>query len=240
MLDNWIFLELGGSSSQTIIYDQSKDSFSFHPGILNAEKCIALACPGLIKENMVYYATNLGWPDKADPRKELNAPSIQIVENDVVAASLGESVLRSENSNLMNLHFISLGTGVGSASVFNNQAYDLDLGHLHIGGKNYCEGCRSFGCLNSELESKRLPKYLSNKNITFIAEKLATAIGIKNINSDALLALGGGISRGYPEIAQRLDELIPNNVEVTVTPEQSKSAAFAGLYHLVSRRLMEF
>ena|SRR5690625_7847879 len=107
MDNNWTFIELGGSSSQTIIYNHLENDFSFYDGIVNSEKCIALASPGLIKEKMVYYATNLGWPDKADPKKELQAPNIKIVENDVVAASLGESVLRSKKSNIMNLYYIS-------------------------------------------------------------------------------------------------------------------------------------
>src|SRR5699024_8810709 len=225
MQKHWTFIELGGSSSQTIKYYHSEGTFTFHSRVLNAEECIAISCADLIKEKMVCYASNLGWPDEADPRRELNAPNIQIVENDVVAASLGESVLRSDESNIMDLYYISLGTGVGSGSVCNEQAYDLDLGHLHIGGgENYCEGCRSFGCLNSELESKRLPKDLNHKAITFIVETLAKAIDIKYINPNVLLVLGGGISRRYPDIAQKLDELISNNVEVTVAPEQSKSS----------------
>lgn len=80
-----------------------------------------------------------------------------------------------------------------------------------------------------------MPKDLNHKAITFIVETLAKAIDIKYINPNVLLVLGGGISRRYPDIAQKLDELISNNVEVTVAPEQSKSSAFAGLYYLLSR-----
>lgn len=232
---DWVLIELGGSSSQTITFDVHHN-FSFHPGVVHTEKHVALACPGLIKKSMVYYATNLGWPDVADPKIELSLPHIDIVENDVVAASLGESVLRSKESSLMDLYYISLGTGVGSGHVLGGQAYDLDLGHMNIGGNNYCEGCRSIGCLNSELESKRLPKVLADKDLDYVAHTLSKAFVQKKIDTSTLLVLGGGIIRRYPQIASKLDRLIPNSVDVTVTPSESKSSAFAGLHYLVNQR----
>lgn len=232
---DWVLIELGGSSSQTITFDVHHN-FSFHPGVVHTEKHVALACPGLIKKSMVYYATNLGWPDVADPKIELSLPHIYIVENDVVAASLGESVLRSKESSLMDLYYISLGTGVGSGHVLDGLAYDLDLGHMNIGGNNYCEGCRSIGCLNSELESRRLPKVLSDTHLDYVAQTLSKAIELKKIDMDTLLVLGGGIIRRYPNIASKLDHLIPNSVDVTITPSESKSSAFAGLHYLVNQR----
>lgn len=150
----------------------------------------------------------------------------------MVAASLGESVLRSKNTPLLDLYYISLGTGIGSGYVHHGKANDLDLGHIYIGGNHYCEGCRSIGCLNSELESSRLPGLLSEKDIEHVALTLSRAIKLKDMHPEIILILGGGISRRYPGIAHHLERLIPNSVEGTIAPPEAKSAAYAGLHYL--------
>src|SRR5947209_4063909 len=156
-MQEWLLTEVGGSSIQTAQRDAS-GRFWFTPGLVReTDRPIALACPGLIRSGSVLYATNLGWPDQADPREELGLQTISLVENDVVAASLGESLLRSTTRPERDLFYVSLGTGVGSAQVLGGIASDLNLGHRFVGGTIYCSGCRSVGCLNAYLCSSHLP-----------------------------------------------------------------------------------
>jgi predicted NBD/HSP70 family sugar kinase len=193
---------------------------------------VALACPGLIRGGRVLYATNLGWPDEADPGRELGIDTIRIVVNDAEAAALGEAVLRAESGTPAELVYIALGTGVGSAYVQGATARDYDLGHSFVGGNAYCEGCRSMGCLNSILAAQRLPRWLDYADQLFVAQTLASALQGKALSTERLLVLGGGIIRRYPTIATMLGELLPNPIETTAAPSEAKSAAYAGLDYL--------
>lgn len=225
-------VEVGGSSSQTARRDAA-GRFWFTPGVVQEPGCpTALACPGVIRDGRVFYATNLGWPDDADPAAELALDRLVLVVNDAVAAALGESILRAGGRPDRGLVYVSLGTGVGSASVVNGAAHELDLGHRPIGGKAYCDGCRSTGCLNSELSSRRLPARLAREDEERIARTLAAALGGLVADEQLLIVLGGGIARRYPSIASILDGLAPNPVEVTVAPFEAKSSAYAGLEYL--------
>lgn len=75
VLDNvndLFYVELGGSSSQTVFQDR-EGRFWFSPGVVQTTQEVALACLGLINNGFVYYATNLKWPDIADPKKRTEA-----------------------------------------------------------------------------------------------------------------------------------------------------------------------
>ncbi len=232
----WLFVELGGSSTQTT----QRDAFGrlwFSPCLVReAGRPVALACPGLIRDGRVLYATNLGWPDDADPARELGLESVAIVENDAVAAGLGESVLRSGEWPLLDLLYVTLGTGVGSAQVIDGVASDLDLGHRYVGGDVYCSGCRNVGCLNAYLCSQRLPATLGADDQAFVARMLAGALRDMALVERLPLVLAGGIARRYPAIVALVDALIPNPTESTAAPSEAKSAAYAGLEHLARRR----
>ncbi len=228
----WLLVELGGSSTQTVQRDAS-GHFWFTPGLVREPgRPVALACPGLIRNERVLYATNLGWPDDADPARELGVERIAIVENDAVAAGLGESVLRSRGQTLVDLLYVALGTGVGSAQIIGGRARDLDLGHRYVGGEVYCSGCRNVGCLNAYLCSQHLPATLSPDDQAFVARTLAGALRAMAVDERLLLVLGGGIVRRYPAIATLLAALLPNPTGLTVAPIEAKSAAYAGLDHL--------
>jgi predicted NBD/HSP70 family sugar kinase len=135
-VQEWLFVEMGGSSIQTVQRDSS-GWFRFTPGLIReTSRPIALACPGIIRDGYVLYATNLGWPDQADPKEELGLKNIQLVENDAVAAGLGESILRSKKGPEQDLFYVSLGTGVGSVQVTHGTARYLDLGHRYVGGEH--------------------------------------------------------------------------------------------------------
>ncbi len=232
VVKSWLLVELGGSTTQTVQRDEA-GRFWFTPGLVREPgRPIALACPGLIRDGRVLYATNLGWPDDANPAHELGVERIAIVENDAVAAGLGESVLRSRGQSLVDLLYVTLGTGVGSARVSGGRASDLDLGHHHVGGKAYCSGCRNVGCLNAYLRAHHLPATLSTDDQAFVARTLAGALRDMEVDERLPLVLGGGIARRYPAIAMLLADLISNPAARTAVPIEAKSAAYAGLDYL--------
>ncbi len=235
----WLFVELGGSSTQTAQRDAS-GRFWFSPGLVREPgRPVALACPGLIRNGRVLYATNLGWPDDADPARELGLESVTVVENDAVAAGLGESVLRSGDRPPLDLLYVTLGTGVGSAQVIDSVASDLDLGHHYVGGDVYCAGCRNVGCLNAYLCSQHLPATLGADDQAFVARMLAHALRDMAVAERLPLVLAGGITRRYPAIVALVDALVPNPTESTAAPTEAKSAAYAGLEYLSRRRSVE-
>lgn len=184
------------------------------------------------------YATNLGWPDDADPAHELGLERVAVLENDARAAGLGESILRSGGTPTLDLIYINLGTGVGDAQVVNGVVRHLDLAHHHVGGTRYCTGCRGVGCLNAYLCSKNLPSVLTAADCAFVARTLAAALTDLSVDGRKLLVLGGGIARRYPAMATILDDLIPNPIELTAAPAEAKSAAYVGLEHLVRSHVM--
>lgn len=228
---NWLLIELGGSSAQTA--ERVGNDFRFSTGIVRAaDRPVALACPGLIREEHVLYATNLGWPDDADPRVELNLPSIAILVNDADATALGESVLRDGGQPTVDLGYIGLGSGVGSTAVRNGAAVEWNLGHCQIGGDAYCDGCRAHGCLNAYLAANKLPNPLSEADQQFVAQTLMRGLERTDASDDLMLVIGGGIGRRYSGIAKNLAALVPNRVEGSIAPLEAKSAAYAGLDYL--------
>jgi hypothetical protein len=235
---SWLFIELGGSSTQTVQRD-ARGRFWFSPGVVREPgRPVALACPGLIRDRHVLYATNLGWPDNADPAHELGLESVAILENDARAAGLGESILRSGETPTLDLIYINLGTGVGDAQVVNGVVSHLDLAHHHVGGTLYCTGCRGVGCLNAYLCSQNLPSVLTAEDCAFVARTLASALKDMSVDERMLLVLGGGITRRYPAIVTMLDDLIPNPTQLTAAPAEAKSAAYIGLEYLVRLHIM--
>jgi len=217
----------------SLVQRDAAGRFWFTPGLIHEPgRPIALACPGLIRDGRVLYATNLGWPDDADPAHELGVERIAIVENDAVAAGLGESVLRSGARSPIDLLYVTLGTGVGSARVVGGVASDLDLGHRYVGGDVYCTGCRNVGCVNAYLCAPHLPAALGADDQAFVARTLARALRAMAVDERLPLVLGGGIPRRYPAIATLLNDLIPNPTERTAAPAEAKSAAYAGLQYL--------
>ena len=72
----WLLVELGGSSAQTVQCDRYGRCW-FTPGLVHESgRPVALACPGLIRDSRVLYATNLGWPDDANPALELGLEGV--------------------------------------------------------------------------------------------------------------------------------------------------------------------
>lgn len=231
-MTEWIFVELGGSSSQSTM--ERNGEFQFFPGVVRiSDARYALAVPGVIRFPEVLYATNLGWPEVAKPSHELGLTNLELIENDVVAAGLGEAVLRSPDGDepACDLLYLSLGTGIGSCLVVHGRAWDADIGHAPIGGENYCMGCRSYGCLNSEIEARRLSTPLTSGDIDKIVSTLLAGLGklADPATVPDLVVLGGGIVRTSPIIADRLGKALSQRIETSMAPPGAKSAAFLGL-----------
>jgi predicted NBD/HSP70 family sugar kinase len=234
-MTRWRYIELGGSSAQTVIRDES-GRFWFATGIIHdPTSLVALACPGIIEQGRVRYATNLEWPADADPAQQLGIAQLRIVVNDAEAAALGEAILRSSTAAPQDVLYIALGTGVGSAIVVNQSAHYYDIGHCQIGGTKYCAGCQSIGCLNSELEARALPSVLSAADQQFVAQTLAHALAIHPVDQQLPIILGGGISRRYPAILTHFASLANHAIEGTAAPPEAKSAAYAGLDYLAAQ-----
>lgn len=238
MMADWVLVELGGSSCQSAV--ERDGQWHFSPGVVRRPgAAYALAVPGVIQAPNVLYATNLGWPDIADPAHELGLDGVDVLANDAVAAGLGESALRrdAQSGALPDLLYVSLGTGVGTALVLGGEAYDADMSHLHVGGTRYCDGCRSTGCLNSEIEAKRLSRPLAAADAAKIADTLAAGIhGLRGRTAvPGLLVVAGGVPRANPAVMDRINETVTEcDIEGTFAPEQAKSAAYAGLRELAS------
>lgn len=231
---HWRFIELGGSSSQTA-WRTPDGHFQFAPGVAwKPGQLVAVACPGLIRESRVWYASNLGWPEVADPAVELGIAPPRILVNDALAAALGEAALRG-GAVLPELYYVALGTGVGSAQVQQGIAGDWNLGHTIIGGTAFCAGCRTVGCLNAYLAADCLPPHLSAADAHQIAQRLALALGRIAHDPTRPLVLAGGIGRRYPAIAAALASLIANPVLASAAPPEAKSAAYAGLDYLATQ-----
>jgi len=234
-MTHWRYIELGGSSAQTVAQDET-GRFWFAPGVIHSPTSfVALACPGLIEHGRVRYATNLGWPADADPAQQLDIAQLRLVINDAEAAALGEAILRSTTASPPDLLYIALGTGVGSAIVVNHTALPYDIGHCQIGGTKYCAGCQSIGCLNSELEARALPPVLSAADQKFIAEMLGRALAMHPIDRQLPIILGGGIIRRYPAIRTHFASLVSHAIEATAAPAEAKSAAYAGLAYCAAQ-----
>lgn len=235
-MNAWVFVELGGSSAQTAQCDDVGRWWFTLGVVLVPGRPVALACPGVIRNGRVLYATHLGWPDVADPTAELAVERVPVVMNDAVAAALGESVLRTGASPTLDLIYLGLGTGVGDAYVRNGVVQDLDLGHILIGGATYCEGCRAVGWLNGHLAARYLPTPLTQADQRYVASTLARALHARAVDAQTLVVLGGGIARRHPTIVPMLADHIPNPVATTAAPVEAKSAAYAGLAYVVQQQ----
>lgn len=118
---------------------------------------VGIGIPGSVKPDTskVYDCNNLGWNDEVDiinPLSEaLDVPII--IENDANAAAVGEQWKGSlENPNLL---YVTLGTGVGSGIIINNQLIHGatgaagELGHVIVNPDGKKCTCGNRGCLET-------------------------------------------------------------------------------------------
>jgi predicted NBD/HSP70 family sugar kinase len=218
-------IEAGGSGAQTIVF-AGEGAPSVRSGADVADgSTLLLAVPGLIVEGRVT-ASNLGWWD-ADPAVQLGCPTpAALVMNDAEAAALGESVLRGG----ADLVFVGVGTGVGGAVVADGRVTGANLfGHAKGFSERTCS-CGGVGCLETIAAGWALPDPLAGDDVDGLAAALARAVDDEPLASPALVVIGGGLARRYPELVTAVGrELAGRTVEPTRAPPEAKSAAAWGL-----------
>ncbi|MCF7873730.1 MAG: ROK family protein [Candidatus Omnitrophica bacterium] len=129
-------------------------------------KAIGIGAPGIIniEKGFIYYLPNiLGWkkfPLKKSLEKKVKIPVS--VDNDANVFALAEARLGA-GKNLSRAIFLTLGTGLGSSVIFDQQILRrktsaLELGHFPISlKKNRC-GCGNYGCIETFVGNSYLVK----------------------------------------------------------------------------------
>lgn len=129
-------------------------------------KAIGIGAPGLvnIEKGSIYYLPNIvGWknfPLKKNLEKKVKIPVS--VDNDANVFALAEARLGAAK-NLERVIFLTLGTGLGSSVIFDQQILRrknsaLELGHVPISlKKNRC-GCGNYGCIETFVGNRYLLK----------------------------------------------------------------------------------
>ena len=228
-------VEVGASSIQTVLFE-SAGSHAFLEGAHRPPGHeLAIAVPGLIEDDRVLEASNLGWAD-VDPVEKLGLEGRAcIVVNDAGAAALGEARLRG-GEVLGRLIYLGLGTGIGGAVVEDGELVAENLfGHMGGFGSAGC-ACGGRGCLETVAAGWALPTPIDDSSIVAAASSIAEAIHREPLaTAESLVVLGGGIARAYPQIVDLVRAGLEGlQVETTSAPGQAKSAAPWGLLHLVS------
>ncbi|MBQ8537182.1 MAG: ROK family protein [Clostridia bacterium] len=114
---------------------------------------IGVGIPGVAKDGVVIFCTNLGWtnePLSQELRKHIDKPVY--IDNDATVAGLAESVAGISKDTHSSV-FITLGTGVGGGIVINGKPWSgfhgvgSEIGHMIlVSGGNQCT-CGNRGCL---------------------------------------------------------------------------------------------
>lgn len=129
-------------------------------------KGVGIGAPGIIniKKGFIYYLPNIpGWENyslKKSLEKKIKVPVA--VDNDANVFALAEARLGAAK-NLERVIFLTLGTGLGSSVIFDQQILRrknsaLELGHVPISlKKNRC-GCGNYGCIETFVGNRYLLK----------------------------------------------------------------------------------
>ncbi|MBQ2699581.1 MAG: ROK family protein [Clostridia bacterium] len=114
---------------------------------------IGIGIPGVAKDGVVIFCTNLGWhnePLSAELQKHINKPVY--IDNDATVAGLAESVAGISKDTHSSV-FITLGTGVGGGIVIDGKPWSgfhgvgSEIGHMIlVAGGEQCT-CGNKGCL---------------------------------------------------------------------------------------------
>ncbi|QVK19192.1 ROK family glucokinase [Mycoplasmatota bacterium] len=166
------------NSGQMILSDIAK-AIETHLEKNNIDKSlvngVGIGVPGPVSNGVVNRCVNLGW-DVVNVKADLEAlTNIKVgVSNDANVAGLGE-LWQGGGSGYSNLIFLTLGTGVGGAVVYDNQVID---GHIGAGGEighaptidsPFLCNCGKVGCLETVVSATGVVrvanKLLSEKSI---------------------------------------------------------------------------
>jgi predicted NBD/HSP70 family sugar kinase len=198
---------------------------------------LAIATPGLVADNKVVAASNLGWFD-VDPAEVLGiGPSAALVLNDAEAAALGELALRDATDDLM---YVSLGTGVGGAVVIDGVITGSNLFGHASGHSDMACVCGRVGCLETVAGGWALPAPLSANDVNVVARAVSAAIEREPLATPELVVIGGGLARRYPHLVDAIEESLPHRVvEPSAAPQGFKSASAWGLRAALTRDPIE-
>ena len=175
-------IDIGGTNIKVGFFNEIEMFFSFSfktpkesndvlPTIINEIKHkknyeqitkYVVCIPGVVKDNVVIHAPNtniVGINIYDELSKGFNCSDI-IVENDANLAALAEA----KTTNTSNLCLITLGTGVGSGIIINNQIYNLngfagEIGHLKVEFGPHARRCTCgrYGCAETYCSAKNMP-----------------------------------------------------------------------------------
>lgn len=198
---------------------------------------IGIAFPGIIKDEIIYKAKNLGVDDfnlikelKKDLDKEI------YIKNDTECAALAENI-NIDYKKYKSVLFMTIGTGIGGAITVEGKTTKIELGHMTIrkdGKKCNCgsKGCfecySSIKCLKDIVRKELNNKNLSGEEIREILEKNKSmrldkildmyienlSIGLANIINllkPEVIIIGGGFTYYEKIILPRLKEKINNS-----------------------------
>ncbi len=152
-------------------------------------KGIGVGIPGVCDdEGLVYYAPNLFWNNVSlgSLLKEKINMSV-FIENDATVAIIGETTC-GVAKGVSNCVLITLGTGIGSGIIINNNVYSgnhgigSEIGHMIVGKNFYNCNCGNNGCLETFSSATALIKYtkklLENTNDSLILKKINNNIDL--------------------------------------------------------------
>jgi glucokinase len=184
-------------------------------------KAIGIGAPGIIdiKKGFIYYLPNIpGWhnyPLRNILEKELKLPVF--LDNDANVFALAEARLGAGKGK-KNVIFLTLGTGLGGAVIFNGKILEAEtsaaeLGHVPLSLKGRQCGCGGRGCVETFTGTKNLlkryselkgRKFLSNevKEIYYAALKKdrAALIVWKEFSRSLGMFLAGMVNIFNPEV----------------------------------------
>lgn len=130
-------------------------------------KGIAVACPGMTKNNKIIGAVNLGGNSDIliKIEKKYNLPLYST--NDAVAASFAQ-LKKGSLINIDNAIYLGLGTGVGFSVILNKQIFlpnglPVDLSHTSYIKKNIKCSCGKDDCIEKYISIKALRSKLNKR-----------------------------------------------------------------------------
>lgn len=156
-------------------------------------------------------------PVDIEKNKVLNPPNLKIlhdfvfpgnfkIQNDAFCAALAEK----KHWPYKNFIYLTLGTGIGSAFVLNDQVYPAEMGHIITPGKRRC-GCGKVGCLET--------------NRRYLSQALGSLV---NIFSPEAVILGGGIVQKKNFKVPKFRRYVLSKKLKRVKIHQTKLDEFAG------------
>ncbi len=159
---------------------------------------IGIGVPGFVDNinGVVYQVVNIGWknyPLKDEFKKKTFLPVF--IENDANLAAIGENWLGSGN-NSRNLIMVTLGTGVGGASIANGEILNGikgaagEIGHVKVNKNGFKCNCGNTGCLDTIASADGIVQAVK-KQIKENPEKVSPELKNieKNLNSKDIFTL---------------------------------------------------